>query len=189
MESDQQRAGLNIDAALDAPVYQQIAAQIGDAIARGEHLPGERLPAIRTLAAELGLHRDTVALAYEQLANAGWVEARVGAGTFVRSPRVASARAATSDSTVGAPASILPRRESEIDLTLAPQVERLIALDNTRPRYATGDDMVALHRLIPDPRFYPVDEFRECVNSAIREEGAELFSYAPPEGDPGRRRR
>jgi GntR family transcriptional regulator/MocR family aminotransferase len=188
MESDQQRPGLNIDAALDAPVYQQIAAQIGDAIARGEHLPGERLPAIRTLAAELGLHRDTVALAYEQLANAGWVEARVGAGTFVRSPRVASARVATSDSTVGAPASILPRRESEIDLTLAPQVERLIALDNTRPRYATGDDMVALHRLIPDPRFYPVDEFRECVNSAIREEGAELFSYAPPEGDPGLRR-
>jgi GntR family transcriptional regulator/MocR family aminotransferase len=191
MEADQQRTGLNIDAALDAPVYQQIAAQIGDAIARGERLPGERLPAIRTLAAELGLHRDTVALAYEQLANAGQVEARVGAGTFVRTSRVASAGGLASDAaskTVGESASILPRRESESDLALAPPVERLIALDNTRPRYATGDDMVALHRLIPDPRFYPVDEFRECIDAAIREEGPELFSYAPPEGDPRLRR-
>ena len=40
---------------------------------------------VRALAAELGLHRDTIALAYEQLGQAGLVEARVGAGTFVRS--------------------------------------------------------------------------------------------------------
>jgi DNA-binding transcriptional MocR family regulator len=82
----------------------------------------------------------------------------------------------------------LLRRESEIDLALAPQVERLVALDNTRPRYATGDDMVALHRLIPDPRFYPVEEFRECIDAAIREEGPQLFNYAPPAGDPRLRR-
>jgi DNA-binding transcriptional MocR family regulator len=191
MESDQQPAGLMIDAALDTPVYQQIAAQIGNAIARGERLPGERLPAIRKLATELGLHRDTVALAYEQLANAGWVEARVGAGTFVSASRIAdtgtTASGGTSMAGASSPSNLL-RRESGIDLALAPQIERLIALDNTRPRYATGDDMVALHRLIPDPRFYPIDEFRECIDAAIREEGPDLFSYAPPEGDPRLRR-
>ena len=62
-------------------------------------------------------------------------------------------------------------------------MERLIALENTRPRYAPGPEVVALHRLIPDPRFYPIDAFRECVDAALREEGAALFSYAPPEGD------
>ena len=191
MESDRQHAGLSIDVVSDEPVYRQIAGQLGNAIARGDWVPGERLPAIRTLAAELGLHRDTVALAYEQLAHAGWVEARVGAGTFVSVSSAANAgTTAAGDAwkTTASSPSTSPARESEIDLALAPQVERLIALDNTRPRYATGDDMVALHRLIPDPRFYPVGEFRECIDAAIREEGPELFSYASPEGDPRLRR-
>lgn len=175
MASNPHQSRLSIDATLDEPVYQQIAAKFESEISLGERLPGDRLPAIRTLAATLGVHRDTVALAYEYLANAGWVEARVGAGTFVR-----SSVASSSASPLG------PR--SAADLNLAPQVERLISLDNTRPRYATGDDMVALHRLIPDPRFYPVDEFRACIDAAIEEEGPELFSYAPPEGDPRFRR-
>jgi GntR family transcriptional regulator/MocR family aminotransferase len=195
--------GLSIDPSSSEPVYQQIASQFISVIGDGGLLPGERLPAIRTLAADLGLHRDTVALAYEHLAEAGWVEARVGAGTFV-SPSNATASAVTSKTSKtsktaeGAeaartrkgesPAPAVTARENETEVTLAPQVERLIVLDNTRPRYATGDDVVALHRLIPDPRFYPVEEFRECIDAAIREEGPALFSYAPPEGDPGLRR-
>jgi GntR family transcriptional regulator/MocR family aminotransferase len=178
MESDLHQSQLSIDATLDEPVYQQIAAKIENEISLGERLPGDRLPAIRTLAAALGVHRDTVALAYEYLANAGRVEARVGAGTFVRSLVAAS--------TPVPPVPLGSR--GEVDVNLAPQIEKLISLDNTRPRYATGDDMIALHRLIPDPRFYPVDEFRECINAAIQEEGPELFSYAPPEGDPRLRR-
>ncbi len=188
MESNRPQSGLRIDVALDAPVYRQIATQLEDAIVRGERVPGERLPAIRTLAAELGLHRDTVALAYEQLAHAGWVEARVGAGTFVCAARAGTTANGGASKTVVSSSSTAPGRESEIDLALAPQVERLIALGNTRPRYATGDDMVALHRLVPDPRFYPVAEFRECIDAAIREEGPQLFSYASPEGDPRLRR-
>ena len=72
--------------------------------------------------------------------------------------------------------------EREVELALAPPVERLITLENLRPRYAPDEETVALHRLIPDPRFYPIDEFRACVDAALREEGAELFSYASPEG-------
>lgn len=189
MPSDTLQTDLSIDPARGEPVYQQIATQLIDEIERGDLGPGARLPAIRKLASRLGLHRDTVALAYEHLANAGWVEARVGAGTFVSfSPRAggAKASASTSPSTRGSNSTDEPTRE--VELVLAPQVERLIVLDNTRPRYATGDDVVALHRLIPDPRFYPVEEFRECIDAAIREEGPALFSYASPEGDPRLRR-
>ena len=177
---------LLIEPASDRPVYQQIATQIQGAISRGEVGPGDRLTAIRTLAAHLGVHRDTVALAYEHLASEGWVEARVGAGTFVSVSRgdiesgEALDRVARPTTETGA--------EVEREMILAPQVEQLIALGNTRPRYATGDDVVALHRLVPDPRFYPVEEFRKCIDSAIREEGPELFSYASPEGDPQLRR-
>jgi DNA-binding transcriptional MocR family regulator len=175
---------LAIDSDLDESVYQQIARQIEALISASELASGDRLPAIRTLATRLGLHRDTVALAYERLASEGWAEARVGAGTFVspaRSPagRVMASAFSSSDGGHWA---------SETELTLAPQVDQLIALDNTRPRYATGNDVVALHRLIPDPRFYPIEEFRACIDAAIQEEGPELFSYASPEGDPRLRR-
>ncbi len=164
--------GVSIDPDSGQPVYRQIATQLANEIERGDREPGERLPAIRALAGALGLHRDTIALAYESLAHAGWVEARVGAGTFVRSIR-------RTDVAAG---------EREIDLALAPQVERLMTLENSRPRYAGNDVAIALHRLIPDPRFYPVDAFRACVDAALREEGPELFSYASPEGDPRLRR-
>ena len=173
--------GLSIDAVSDQPAYQQIAKQIKHAIETGSRRPGERLPAIRTLAKALGVHRDTVALAYETLSEAGLVEARVGAGTFVRSTVAGWADASgRADEDTGG---MRTNGSAEQELALAPQVERLIALDNMRPRYAPRKDTVALHRLIPDPRFYPIDAFRECVDAALREEGAALFSYASPEGD------
>jgi len=175
---------LTVDSDSEESVYQQIAGQIEALISGSELAAGDRLPAIRTLATRLGLHRDTIALAYERLASAGWTQARVGAGTFVSPSRSRAGRGTASAflSSDGGD------RTSEIELALAPQVEQLIALDNTRPRYATGADVVALHRLIPDPRFYPVEEFRDCIDAAIREEGPELFSYASPEGDPRLRR-
>ncbi len=176
---------LAVDPASGLPAYRQIADQLRRSIESGGRAPGERLPAIRALATELGVHRDTVALAYESLAEAGWVEARVGAGTFVRSTVASWAEAAgQGEGRLGrASDEAAPASPREVDLALSPQVERLITLENSRPRYAPGPDTISLHRLIPDPRFYPIDAFRECVDAAMREEGAELFSYASPEGD------
>lgn len=192
---------LSIDPNLGQPVYQQITRQIASAVGGGHLVPGARLPAIRQLANELGVHRDTVALAYEQLAKEGWVEAQVGRGTFVRE---ASALATLLERQPTSPSRRPPssadgrggdsgdgealRLVVNAELELTPQVEQLISLDNTRPRYATGDDVVALHKLIPDPRFYPIDDFRRCMNDVMTEAGPALFSYAPPEGDPHLRR-
>lgn len=66
------------------PVYRQIAEQIRGEIEAERLAAGERLPTIRDLAKSLQVHRDTVALAYEELASAGMVESTVGRGTFVR---------------------------------------------------------------------------------------------------------
>ena len=54
------------------------------AIACGRLLPGDRLPAVRELALELGLAPNTVAKAYRGLGKAGLVEGRGRSGTFVR---------------------------------------------------------------------------------------------------------
>ncbi len=87
MPSPRAQIPLALDETSAEPAYQQIARQLRQAIESGARAPGERLPAIRTLASDLGVHRDTVALAYESLGEAGFVEARVGAGRSVAPSR------------------------------------------------------------------------------------------------------
>ncbi|MEU9200284.1 PLP-dependent aminotransferase family protein [Streptomyces sp. NPDC048332] len=65
-----------------------------DAVREGRLAPGTRLPPYRSLAADLGLARNTVADAYAELVAEGWLTARQGSGTRVapRAAPVASAR-------------------------------------------------------------------------------------------------
>ena len=72
---------------LDPGSRAPASAQLRDAIARrirsGVLAPGERLPPVRVLAAELGLAPNTVARAYRELEAAGLLEGRGRHGTFV----------------------------------------------------------------------------------------------------------
>ncbi|MER5275687.1 PLP-dependent aminotransferase family protein [Streptomyces sp. NPDC002809] len=65
-----------------------------DAVREGRLAPGTRLPPYRSLAADLGLARNTVADAYAELVAEGWLTARQGSGTRVarRAAPVAPAR-------------------------------------------------------------------------------------------------
>lgn len=65
------------------PLYRQVYARLRQAILDGDLAPGERLPASRGLAKTLSVSRNVVLLAYDQLCAEGYVEGRVGAGTFV----------------------------------------------------------------------------------------------------------
>src|SRR5258708_10066487 len=64
-------------------LYEQVAGQVTELVARGEFKPGDRLPPERDLAKVLGVSRPTVREAMIALEIAGLVEVRVGAGTFV----------------------------------------------------------------------------------------------------------
>lgn len=64
--------------------FRGIVADFAARINRGELPPGTRLPPERALAAQLGVHRSTVAVAYDELAADGLVDRRQGSGTTVR---------------------------------------------------------------------------------------------------------
>ncbi len=64
-------------------LYRKIARQLSDLIASGEFSPGERLPAERELAQQLGVSRPSVREALIALEIEGKVEVRVGSGVFV----------------------------------------------------------------------------------------------------------
>jgi GntR family transcriptional regulator/MocR family aminotransferase len=74
---------LQLDAGAAEPLYRQIYLRFRGAIADGLLQPGDRIPAARALALELGLARGTVESAYALLAAEGYVEARGQAGTVV----------------------------------------------------------------------------------------------------------
>ncbi|WP_442810867.1 GntR family transcriptional regulator, partial [Streptomyces sp. Wh19] len=54
-----------------------------EAVRTGRLPPGTRLPSSRSLAADLGIARNTVAYAYAELVAEGWLTARQGSGTRV----------------------------------------------------------------------------------------------------------
>ncbi|BBY17161.1 MocR-like pyridoxine biosynthesis transcription factor PdxR [Mycolicibacterium litorale] len=85
-------AGLDLH--LDRPdgrVRDSLMEALRDAIRSGRLAPGTRLPSSRTLAADLGVARNTVARAYSGLVAEGWLASQHGSGTTV-SPRAAGVR-------------------------------------------------------------------------------------------------
>lgn len=65
------------------PPYEQVRDGVIAAIERGRLLPGDRVPTIRGLAEHLDLAPNTVARAYRDLEEQGWLVGRGRAGTSV----------------------------------------------------------------------------------------------------------
>jgi GntR family transcriptional regulator len=72
-----------VDEAADTPPYRQIVEQVQAAIERGELKPTWTLPTVRQLAGDLGVAPNTVARAYAELQEAGWLVSDGRRGTHV----------------------------------------------------------------------------------------------------------
>ena len=86
--------GWHISTASRLPIYQQLAQQIREAIARGELQPEANLPSVRQLSRELVINPNTVARAYTELEREGLLISRPGRGIYVAQPRNDLTRAA-----------------------------------------------------------------------------------------------
>lgn len=74
---------LRIDLASSVPVYEQIANGLRTELVADHFGPGDKLPTVRALAIDLGVHHNTVAQAYRQLADEGWLELKRHRGAMV----------------------------------------------------------------------------------------------------------
>src|SRR5687768_2921716 len=99
-----------------------------EAARTGRLAPGTRLPSSRSLAADLGIARNTVADAYAELVAEGWLTARQGSGTRVArrsAPRKSAPGTARTRPARGRPAyNLLP---GSPDLASFPRAEWLKA--------------------------------------------------------------
>jgi GntR family transcriptional regulator len=68
------------------PIAKQISDGVRRLIASGELPRGAQLPSVRGLAQQLTINPNTVAKAYTELSNEGWIDSRQGLGLFVAPP-------------------------------------------------------------------------------------------------------
>lgn len=74
---------LHVNPSSGVPIYLQIEAQMKQAVAAGALKPGDALPTVRKLAADLSVNPNTVARAYQNLGREGVITTVIGGGTFV----------------------------------------------------------------------------------------------------------
>jgi GntR family transcriptional regulator len=74
---------IHVETSSGMPITRQIAAQIRAQCAGGRLQPGDRLPSVRALAAQLAVNQNTILRVYERLTAEGLLQRRHGDGTYV----------------------------------------------------------------------------------------------------------
>ncbi|GAB2589876.1 GntR family transcriptional regulator [Paractinoplanes abujensis] len=146
-----------------AAVYRALRTAIVD----GRLPAGERLPPTRALAADLGVARGSVATAYERLVAEGYLEARVGAGTFVALKAINRTRRRH------AADPIRPRDDWNFEPLATSGAAR-------KPRYDFRSG-------IPDAQLFPFDAWRRLVTAELRLRANNPGTYGDPAGHPALR--
>jgi len=89
---------LQLDRLDDTPAYRQIVDAIRTVLVAGGVEAGETLPTVRTLAAQFGVHHNTVAQAYRMLAAEGFLQIKRHCGATVLQRETPNAQPATLES-------------------------------------------------------------------------------------------
>lgn len=173
-------ASIAIDPRSARSVSAQLHHALREIILAGGVAVGERLPASRTLAQELGVSRTTVIEAFDRLTAEGLIEARVGAGAFVsqaleterpRRPPRQAASAAPSPAAVAA-----PRPPPQLSRTMTQAV--LQFADRSRlPAVAR-----AFTTALPAFEAFPVAQWARLSAQHWRRPRAEVMGYGEPGG-------
>src|SRR6185312_7486200 len=152
-----------IDHASPRPVTTQLYLALREMMLAGGIAAGERLPATRTLARELGLSRTPVIEAFDRLTAEGLIEPRVGAGTYV-SRALNAERPRPAPAPTAAPMRPAPRRARQ------PQVAR------------------AFTTALPAFDAFPMAQWARLAARHWRSHRADIMGYGDPYGLPALRR-
>jgi GntR family transcriptional regulator / MocR family aminotransferase len=149
----------------DAPLFRQIVSAIVTDIRRGRLRPGDRLPGTRTIGRALGVNRQTVIVALDELLAEGWLETIPARGTFVstRLPDAAASRSRSTHRPTRPPFAVPDPPSGAMPYNVPP-----------------GGLLLAPNR--PDVRLLPHTLIGRAYGRAIRDSGQHLLGYGRPHG-------
>jgi GntR family transcriptional regulator/MocR family aminotransferase len=168
---------IRLDRSAAEPLHQQLCRQIREELASGNFSDrASRLPSSRALAADLQISRETVELAFAKLHAEGYLQSRVGSGTFVADPLPETFLSVKPPKTAAA-------------IERPPRVaERLRRIRDRRSRSELdvgrgGGDRVSLRPGLPAVDEFPIDVWERIRAEVLAKKGANLLRYATPHGD------
>jgi GntR family transcriptional regulator/MocR family aminotransferase len=160
-----------------APLYRQIYTAIRRAILSGEFSSRMRLPASRLLAEQLGVSRITVVNAYEQLFAEGYLEGKIGAGTFVAAELPDDLLQIDKRKTV-----LSKENKTHSPQRLSPFGERLKARDAQSVRARTIAAFQPFQNGLTAVDKFPFDIWTRIAARLLRNPPREILGYAAPQG-------
>lgn len=144
-----------------------LAEAVREAVSDGRLAPGDRLPATRVLADQLGCSRGVVVDAYRRLTDEGLLSGRRGGGTTVRSAWVPASAPETGPAGTERPAGVMPP-----DLT---------------GRHTSGADLIDLAPGLPDLSAFPRAAWARAERAALTGLTSRDLGYGDPRGLPALR--
>lgn len=156
------------------PVYQQVYHALRQAILEGVLTAGQKMPSTRLLSSENSVSRNTVVMAYDQLIAEGYVETRVGAGTFVAANIPAQRITAKPNAIVRKAGGLNPR--------LSGYGRRVLA-NYAGARSASDQKLDVDFRYgAINPDDFPLDIWRRIVLRKLKRSQVDWLQYSDPAG-------
>lgn len=153
------------------PLYVQLRDQLRALVHLGELRTGDRIPASRELASQLGVHRTTVANAYAELEAEGLIQGHVGRGTFICSVQTKEFSPPPRTNGNGG----VMRWES---LFADDRVDEV--LSRVMPVVPQG--AIAFTAARPSEELFPLEDFRRCLNAVVRREARRILQIGSTDG-------
>ena len=173
---------VRLDRGLTEPLYQQLYRQIRDELVSGSFsCSSSRLPSSRALAADLGIARLTVKLAFSKLQAEGYLESRNRSGTFVADslPEIfLSPAKPNAEPLKQRPARLSERVRNIPDKRVGKQFDFGIA-------GAPGVSFVPALAALDE---FPMEIWERLRAQVLAQKGAHLLQYASSHGDPDLRK-
>jgi GntR family transcriptional regulator/MocR family aminotransferase len=173
---------IRLDRSGDEPLHEQLYRQIRDELISATfNNNSSRLPSSRDLAADLGVSRFTVNVAFSRLHAEGYLQSRIGSGTFVAEPlpeTFLSAHAAKAEPHIERPPRLSERVRNIPDQRVGRQFDFGIA----------GPPGVSFVPAVAALDEFPIAIWERLRGEVLGQKGAHLLQYASSRGDPDLRK-
>lgn len=160
----------HLNRTLDVPLHLQVYEGLREAILQGTLKPSHRLPSTRAMAQHLGVSRNTVLLAFEQLLLEGYLESRVGDGTYVTHT--------LPDTSIQKPEVRMEQQGKQPQLSR--RAQKLLQVQVTQ--YLSQPEYRAFRSGMPALKDFPFEEWRRLHARHWKSPPVQLLSYGDPRG-------
>ncbi len=165
---------INLDRKCKTPIYKQLISKLRDMFDNDIISHGYIMPSTRLLAEKHGISRSTVIKAYEELWALGYLDSRSGSYSIVRKKHDLISNK-----------DIQKKSLINWEKVSNPQAQLLHESNQgfwSLSRQSNSDNIIKMSSLSLDLEFFPVNQFRKCLNKVMMNDIKNFYNFLDPQG-------